>query len=83
MPSLAPILAFAFPVSDWQFWVATAVVGCALVWVVRAVVPISLLTGKRRPPPAKKVSLTIGGEKAPAGKAPGRGSKRDPDCGCG
>lgn len=63
-------VAMSFPVDDWQFWVATALVLVAAVVAFRAVVPIGLITGRRhKGGQRKRVSLTIGGEKPGASRS--------------
>lgn len=58
----------SFPVDDWQFWLASVIVLIAAVVAFRAVVPLSLLTGRARKRGKRtRVSLTIGGEKPNAG----------------
>ncbi len=62
-PSLSS--ASAFPISDWQFWVVTAVFLLAATWLLKGVMPIPWLTKRaKRKKGTKHVSLTIGG-KAP------------------
>ncbi len=48
----------SFPLGDWQFWVATAAV-----FAVIALVAARIRRATRRRPGARKVSLTIEGEK--------------------
>ena len=52
-----------FPVDDWQFWVSTLVVLGAALWIGRGLVR-GFFPSRRKN--QKKVTLTIGGEKAPA-----------------
>lgn len=56
-----------FPIGDWQFWVGTLIVLAAALWIGRGLVR-ALLPSRRRP--QTKVTLTIGGEKAPAKRKP-------------
>ncbi|HYE61858.1 MAG TPA: hypothetical protein VD997_07655 [Phycisphaerales bacterium] len=46
------------PWGDWQFWVVTAVAACALVFVVREVLPF----GWKRKKKGKAASLTVEGK---------------------
>jgi hypothetical protein len=58
-------LASSFPISDWQFWVVTAVFLVAAAWLLKGVLPIPWLSKRaKRKKGTKQVSLTIGG-KAP------------------
>lgn len=49
-----------FPVADWQFWVVTLIALGAASWIAVKLFPRRLL-GKRRRPPARRATLTIGG----------------------
>lgn len=57
------MLAFAFPIRDWQFWLVSGIALIALWLVLRNVLP-STLGGQRGKGQSKKATLTIGG-KAP------------------
>lgn len=50
----------AFPVDDWQFWVATAVFLACVVWILRSL-PIPFI-GKKRRRTRQKATLTVGGK---------------------
>lgn len=53
----------AFPIHDWQFWAATAVVVIAMGWALRNVLPVPYFSKRsRRAKQSKRVSLTIGGK---------------------
>ena len=59
------MLAHAFPISDWQFWVVTVVFVIAAAWLLKGVLPIPWLSKRaKRKKQTKSVPLTIGG-KAP------------------
>ncbi len=59
------MLAAGFPISDWQFWVVTAVFLLAAAWLLKGVLPIPWLTKRaKRKKQTKSVPLTIDG-KAP------------------
>lgn len=55
-----------FPVSDWQFWVATLIALAAACFLLRT--PIAsihrLIRRKPKPPKQTRVSLTVEGDKA-------------------
>lgn len=53
--SLVPNL----PFGDWQFWVTTAVVAGAAVWIVRSTI-LPIFTSRRRK--RTRVTLTMNGE---------------------
>lgn len=56
-------LAAAFPVHDWQFWVATGLAVLALAWLLKGVLPIPFLSKRAKAKKqTKHVSLTIGGK---------------------
>lgn len=42
------------PITDWQFWVVSAVVLAILAWAVRGVI-----AGRRKPRRSTRVTLTI------------------------
>ncbi len=57
------MLAGAFPVSDWQFWVVTALALVGAAWLLKGVLPIPWLSRRaRRKKQTKSVHLTIGGK---------------------
>lgn len=61
MPS--PLLANAFPIHDWQFWIATAAFVLAVCWLVKGFVPIPFLSKRAKAKKSqKRVSLTIEGK---------------------
>lgn len=61
-----------FPVHDWQFWVVTALAACALVFIVRRVVPPEWLPWKPKPK-GRGATLTL------EGRPVARGAKRGAD----
>lgn len=50
-----------FPVSDWQFWVATGLVALAAVWLLRDLLP-TIRRARRRRRTEKRATITIGGK---------------------
>ena len=57
------MLAAAFPVHDWQFWVVTALFLAAVAWLFKGVIPIPWLSKRaKRKKSTKHVSLTIDGK---------------------
>jgi len=76
---MAQTAANAFPLDDWQFWLASAVAALAVLWLVRA--PLRRLL-RRKPKPARsRAALTVGGKPLqtdqPSAKRPA-----DPHCSC-
>ena len=52
-----------FPVTDWQFWVVTAIFIVAAAWFLRGVLPIPWLSKRaERKKQTKNVSITIDGK---------------------
>lgn len=61
----------AFPVHDWEFWVATAIALFAAAYLLRGVLPIPFLTARlRRRRRERRVTLTVEGRRPAAGGAP-------------
>ena len=59
------ILAAAFPVGDWQFWVVTLVCLAAAAWLLKGVVPVPWLSRRAKvKKQTKRVTITVEG-KAP------------------
>lgn len=57
------LLAMAFPIHDWQFWVATGIFLLAVGWLLKGVLPIPFLSRRAKAKKqTKRVSLTIGGK---------------------
>ncbi|MEO0716149.1 MAG: hypothetical protein AAFY58_04065 [Planctomycetota bacterium] len=52
------LIASAFPVGDWQFWVATILALGALVYLLRKVVPVVLPKRKKQ---RSRATLTVEG----------------------
>lgn len=53
----------SFPVHDWQFWVVTAAMLGALLWIVWGVLPIGSLKRRRaRKRRMRRASLTVEGK---------------------
>lgn len=52
----------AFPIGDWQFWVVTVLALVAVLWLLRNVLPIRRLLGRRKPSAKRRATLTIGGK---------------------
>ncbi|MBY0312881.1 MAG: hypothetical protein K2W85_12490 [Phycisphaerales bacterium] len=53
----------AFPIHDWQFWVATGIFLLAVGWLLKGVLPIPFLSRRSKAKKqTKRVSLTIGGK---------------------
>lgn len=53
----------SFPVHDWQFWVVTAAMLGALLWIVWGVLPIDSLRKRRaRKRRARRAPLTVEGK---------------------
>lgn len=61
--NIVPRIVAAFPVGDWQFWVASALAGAAAAWLAWKLVPLALLRNWKRKPASKRTTLTIEGEK--------------------
>ena len=60
---MAPCLSAAFPVNDWQFWVATGAFVLALAWLLKGVLPIPFLSKRAKAKKTqKRVSITIEGK---------------------
>ncbi len=60
-PSL--LAASPFPITDWQFWVVTAIFLLAAAWLLKGILPIPWLTKRaKRKKQTKSVSLTIDGK---------------------
>lgn len=56
-------LAAAFPIHDWQFWVATGAFVLALAWLLKGVLPIPFLSKRAKAKKTqKRVSITIEGK---------------------
>jgi len=54
----------AFPIGDWQFWVATAIFVFAAAWLLRAVLPVPWLSARlRRKKHERRVTLTVEGQR--------------------
>jgi hypothetical protein len=52
-----------FPWRDPQFWLATAVFILAAAWLLRGVLPVPILSKRRKAAKAqRRVSLTVGGK---------------------
>jgi len=49
----------SLPLNDWQFWVTTAVVIGAIVWIFRSTI-LPIFTARRQR--SKRVTLTMDGE---------------------
>lgn len=65
----------AFPVHDWEFWVASGIALFAAAYLLRAVLPIPFLTARlKRKRRERRVTLTVEGQRPAAGgaAAPGR-----------
>lgn len=61
--SVAPCLSAAFPIHDWQFWVATGAFVLALAWLLKGVLPIPFLSKRAKAKKTqKRVSITIEGK---------------------
>ncbi len=74
MPSFASAIS-PFPLSDWQFWVATLLALVALGWLLRALIPWRRLLGRKDKKRGRRATLTL--ERRPLdGSRPGadRGS---------
>jgi hypothetical protein len=57
------MLASAFPIADWQFWVVTAVFLAAAAWLLKGILPVPWLSKRARAKKkTKRVSLTVGGK---------------------
>ncbi len=66
-------LAWALPISDWQFWLASALALLALAWLLRGVVPIPIVSARRaRNKRTHRVTLTIAGKTATPKRRAGR-----------
>jgi hypothetical protein len=53
----------AFPVHDWQFWVATAIFLFAAAWLLRGVLPVPWLSRRHEQKKSRRaVRLTIEGK---------------------
>jgi hypothetical protein len=50
----------SFPVTDWQFWVVTALAACAAAWLIRGLVRF-ILHARRGKSAPKRAMLTIDG----------------------
>ncbi len=62
-PAAGPIS--AFPIGDWQFWIATAIFVIAAIWLLRPILPIPFLKRRRGGGRRQKATLTIEGKVAP------------------
>lgn len=52
----------SFPWRDWQFWATTAAFILAAAWLLRGILPIPILSARRkRARTRRRVRLTIGG----------------------
>ena len=57
----------AFPIGDWQFWIATAIFVFAAAWLLRAVLPIPWLSARlKRKKHERRVTLTVEGQRPEA-----------------
>lgn len=64
----------AFPIHDWEFWVATAIALFAAAYLLRNILPIPFLTARiKRKQRERRVTLTVEGQKpeAESGKREG------------
>ena len=53
----------SFPIHDWQFWVVTAAMLGALLWILRGVLPIGVLKRRRaRKRQQRRAALTVKGK---------------------
>lgn len=53
----------SFPVHDWQFWVVTAAMLIALLWILWGVLPIGALKRRRaRKRRLRRAALTVEGK---------------------
>lgn len=60
----------AFPIHDWEFWVASAVALFAAAYLLRGVLPIPFLTARlRRSRRERRVTLTVEGQRPASGGA--------------
>lgn len=54
----------AFPIHDWEFWVATAIFLFAAAWLLRGVLPIPWLSSRmKRKKHERRVTLTVEGQR--------------------
>lgn len=54
----------AFPIHDWEFWVATAIFLFAIVYLLRNVLPIPWLHARmKRRSRERRVTLTVEGQR--------------------
>ena len=57
----------AFPIHDWEFWVATGIAIFAAAWLLRGVLPIPFLTSRmKRKKHERRVTLTVEGQRPEA-----------------
>lgn len=55
---ISVLLGFAFPIDDWQFWIATLLSLLALIWLVRGAIPWRVFGRKK----GSRATLTIEGK---------------------
>lgn len=54
----------AFPIHDWEFWVATGIAVFAAAWLLRGVLPIPWLSSRmKRKKHERRVTLTVEGQR--------------------
>ncbi len=54
----------AFPIHDWEFWVATAIAVLAAAYLLRGVLPIPWLRARlKRKSQERRVTLTVEGQR--------------------
>lgn len=59
-PSVAPSIAWSFPITDWQFWVVSLIALLAAAYLLRAVLPIPWLSKRHQQRKReRRVPLTI------------------------
>ncbi len=54
----------AFPIHDWEFWVATAIALFAAIYLLRNILPIPWLRSRlKRKSQERRVTLTVEGQR--------------------
>jgi hypothetical protein len=69
----------AFPIHDWEFWVASAIALFAAAYLLRGALPIPFLSARfKRRKRERRVTLTIEGQR-PAAEIDQRDGRRPPN----
>ena len=59
-PWMSRVMAWSFPVGDWQFWVASALFLMAAGYLLKGVIPVPWLSARaKRQKAQRRVRLTV------------------------